>query len=86
MKKSNPFLIKGYVSADLFCDRQKETLELYSNVRNGVDTTLISPRRMGKTGLILHFFDFLSKQTDFTTLYVDIYAARSLNDFIKLLA
>jgi AAA+ ATPase superfamily predicted ATPase len=55
-------------------------------VQNGIDTTLISPRRMGKTGLILHFFDFLSKQTDLITIYVDIYAARSLNDFIKLLA
>lgn len=88
MKKKNPFLIKGYVSADLFCDRQKETQDLYNNVLNGVDTTLISPRRMGKTGLILHFFDFLSRQaeTDVAAIYVDIYAARSLNDFIKLLA
>jgi hypothetical protein len=85
-KKKNPFLIKGYVSADLFCDRQKEMQDLYRNVQNGIDTTLISPRRMGKTGLILHFFDFLSKQTDIGTIYVDIYAARSLDDFIKLFA
>jgi AAA+ ATPase superfamily predicted ATPase len=85
-KKKNPFLMKGYVSADLFCDRQKETQELYNNVLNGIDTTLISPRRMGKTGLIFHFFDFLNKQTDIATIYVDIYAARSLNDFIKLFA
>jgi AAA+ ATPase superfamily predicted ATPase len=86
MKKENPFLIKGYISEDLFCDRQKETLDLYGNVQNGINTTLISPRRMGKTGLILHFFNFLSRETDIATIYVDIYAARSLNDFIKLLA
>jgi hypothetical protein len=86
MKKKNPFLIKGYISEELFCDRQKETLDLYGNVQNGIDTTLISPRRMGKTGLILHFFDFLSRQTGIEAIYVDIYAARSLNDFIKLLA
>ncbi|KAA6303749.1 MAG: hypothetical protein EZS26_000300 [Candidatus Ordinivivax streblomastigis] len=86
MKKgNNPFLIKGYVSSELFCDRQKETMELYGNVQNGIDTTLISPRRMGKTGLILHFFDFLDKQTDIEAIYADIYAARSLNDFIKLI-
>jgi hypothetical protein len=64
MKKENPFLIKGYIAEYLFCDRQKETLELYGNVQNGINTTLISPRRMGKTGLILHFFDFLSRETE----------------------
>jgi AAA+ ATPase superfamily predicted ATPase len=86
MKQSNPFLIKGYVSSKLFCDREKEMEELYSNIQNGIDTTLISPRRMGKTGLIFRFFDFLSKQKGVQSVYVDIYAARSLNDFIKLLA
>jgi AAA+ ATPase superfamily predicted ATPase len=85
MKKENPFLIKGYMSENLFCDRQKETLDLYNNAQNGINTTLISPRRIGKTGLIFHFFNFLSRQTDLPAIYMDIYAARSLNDFIKLL-
>ncbi len=87
MKKAdNPFVIKGYVSKDLFCDREKEVADLYRAVMNGVDITLLSPRRMGKTGLIYHFFDFLSKEKNVQSLYVDIYSARSLNDFIKLLA
>ncbi|MDR0680250.1 MAG: ATP-binding protein [Dysgonamonadaceae bacterium] len=84
--KNNPFLIKGYVSPKLFCDRKIELQKLYGNVTNGIDTTLISPRRLGKTGLILYFFDFLSKQKEIQTIYLDIYSARSLNDFIKLLA
>jgi AAA+ ATPase superfamily predicted ATPase len=57
MKNSNPFLLKGYKSKDLFCDRETELKCLCENVENGVDTTLISPRRMGKTGLILHLFE-----------------------------
>ncbi|GHT13786.1 ATPase [Bacteroidia bacterium] len=61
-------------------------MELYGNVENGIDTTLISPRRMGKTGLIFHFFEYLDTKTDKEAIYVDIYSARSLNDFIKLLA
>jgi hypothetical protein len=82
----NPFLIKGYASAKLFCDREAELQELYGNVTNGIDTTLISPRRLGKTGLIFRFFDFLSKQKNIRTIYVDVYSARSLNDFIRLLS
>jgi AAA+ ATPase superfamily predicted ATPase len=87
VKKSfNPFLTNGYISPALFCDRKNEVKELYGNVKNGIDTTLISPRRMGKTGLIFHFFNFLDKKRNINAIYVDIYAARSLNDFIKLLA
>lgn len=82
--KFNPFLIKGYISKDLFCDRETELSDLYRNVTNGVDTTIISPRRMGKTGLIYRFFDYLSEQSSIEYIYVDIYAARSINDFIKL--
>ncbi len=84
--KFNPFLIKGYASKEYFCDRESELEMLYRNVQNGIDTTLISPRRMGKTGLIHRLFDHLSEQKGFETIYVDIYAARSLSDFIKFLA
>jgi hypothetical protein len=86
MASYNPFPIKGYESKELFCDREAEVQQLFSNVQNGIDTTLISPRRMGKTGLILRFFDFLSEDKNIETVYVDIYASRSLSDFIKLLA
>ncbi|MDR1739597.1 MAG: ATP-binding protein [Bacteroidales bacterium] len=85
-EKYNPFLIMGYENAELFCDREEEVNELYRNVKNGIDTTLISPRRMGKTGLIFRFFDFLRKDSGFNSVYVDIYSARSLSDFIKLLS
>lgn len=83
----NPFPIKGYVSSEFFCDREKETDEILTNVRNGADTTLISPRKYGKTGLILHVFDVIRSQgMKYETVYVDIYATLSLSDFIKTLA
>jgi hypothetical protein len=85
-KKSNPFLLKGYLSKDLFCDRQKEVDQLFANVTNGIDTTLISARKMGKTGLIMRFFDHLKEQGDIKYLYVDIFSSRNLSEFIKLLA
>jgi hypothetical protein len=85
-KKNNPFLLKGYVSKDLFCDRQKEVEQLYACVQNGIDTTLISPRRMGKTGLIFRFFDYLKENCEIKYIYVDIFSSRNLDELIKLLA
>jgi hypothetical protein len=85
MAAINPFPIKGYESSELFCDRESEIHQLYSNAVNGIDTTLVSPRRMGKTGLIFRFFEFLNdKSVDH--LYIDIYPSRSLEDFIRLLS
>jgi AAA+ ATPase superfamily predicted ATPase len=82
----NPFSIKEYKGKHYFCDREVELETLLSNVRNGIDTTLISPRRMGKTGLIYRFFELINETGDVETIYVDIYPARSLSDFVKLLA
>ncbi len=82
----NPFIIKGYVGKELFCNRRKEVEALYNNARNRVDTTIISPRRVGKSGLIFRYIDHLSEYDDIVGIYVDIYASRSLGDFIKLLA
>ena len=53
---TNPFLITGYQGPDYFCDREKETASLMSALKNGRNITLISPRRMGKTGLIKNVF------------------------------
>jgi len=85
-KKNNPFLLKGYVSKELFCDREKEVEELFTNVTNGIDTTLVSARRMGKTGLLFRFFDHLNEHGNIKSIYLDIFSSRSLSEFIKLLA
>lgn len=83
----NPFLTKGYLSSEYFCDRVVETEELLSRIENGVDTTLISPRKYGKTGLILHLFDEIAKHgLPYETVYVDIYSTLSSNDFVKTMA
>jgi len=87
MKTSeNPFSIKEYKGRNYFCDRETELEKLISNIKNGIDTTLISPRRMGKTGLIFRLFEQVNDSGDFETIYVDIYSARSLSDFVNLLA
>ena len=83
----NPFVIKPYKSKDLFCDREKELEIMVTNCLNYSDMTLISQRRIGKTGLIMRLMDELKENhSDIATIYFDIMATRTLDDFIKLFA
>lgn len=69
----NPFVYQGYVSPYYFCDRTKETEELIANLQNGRNTVLISPRRIGKTGLIKNaFFRLKELEKDAKCIYIDI--------------
>ena len=83
----NPFVIKSYESRDLFCDREAELELMLRNCLNHTDMTLISQRRMGKTGLLLRLFDEIADtHPDLQTIYLDIFSSRNIDDFIKLLA
>lgn len=83
----NPFIIKSYESKELFCDREEELQQLLHNTTGHTDTTLISQRRIGKTGLILRLFDELSiTHPDIQTIYMDIFASQNMDDFIKMMA
>ena len=87
MKPNNPFLIAGYYSPEFFCDRVKETREISDALYNGRNVTLISPRRMGKTGLICHTYHVLKEEhPDIVTLYMDIFSTQSLSDFVYVFA
>lgn len=83
---TNPFIYQGYESPKYFCDREVETKTLLSHLKNGRNVTLISPRRIGKTGLIKYTFYHLKEQEkDATCLYIDIFATKNLHDFVELL-
>lgn len=81
----NPFVLTPYVSDDLFCDREQETAKLTNLIEGGSNVTLISPRRFGKTGLILRA---LSKLRDkgFSTCHIDLFPTATTDDFIKALS
>ena len=81
----NPFIIKNYESKELFCDREEELHLMMRNCLNQTDMTMVSQRRLGKTGLILRLFDELKDtHRDIQTIYLDIFSSRNLDDFIKL--
>ena len=82
----NPFIYQGYESPEYFCDREAETATLLSHLKNGRNVTLISPRRIGKTGLIKNTFFYLQEEErDAVCLYLDIFATKNLHDFVELL-
>lgn len=82
-KINNPFLIYSYAGPDYFCDRIEETERLISALRNGRNVTLMSPRRMGKTGLIQNAFYHIRKEyPEAACFYMDIFSTSCLNDFI----
>ena len=82
----NPFLLTGYVSPDYFCDREQETQKLISALQNGRNVTLISPRRMGKTGLIRHIFHQMEAEKQAKCYYVDLYKTDGLASLVEQLA
>ena len=82
----NPFVYQGYVSPDYFCDRTVETEELIGNLRNGRNTVLISPRRIGKTGLIKNaFYKIQEAEIDAICIYVDIFSTKNQQEFVQVL-
>ncbi len=82
MTKINPFITSGYVSPAYFCDRVAETDVLQRYLTNGNHVALISPRRLGKTGLITHCFHQDNVQQEYYTFLIDIYATKNLQEFV----
>lgn len=82
----NPFITSGYISADYFCDRRKESERLVREVVNGNNLALVSTRRMGKTSLIRHCFQFPEINENYYTFFIDIYDSRSLRDLVFALS
>ncbi len=85
MSTENPFLISGYINPSYFCDREDETNRIISALQNRRNLTLLSIRRLGKTGLIKHVFYHL-KDSNYRLLYLDIFATNSLQDLVRALS
>ena len=82
----NPFVFQGYEGPEYFCDRVEETNDMISSLKNGRNITLISPRKIGKTGLINHaFYQNKSENKDAICIYVDIFSTKNLQEFVETL-
>ena len=82
---NNPFVIGKYAGKDYFCDREKESDLLVHHIVNGRHVTIMSERRLGKTGLIEHVFTNCLPN-DYETFLIDIYTCKNLREMVYLLA
>lgn len=82
----NPFIVTGIIKPEYFCDRVDEAKRLTGCILSGGENmVVISPRRLGKTGLIYHCFDKPEVQEQVTTLFIDILHTTSLQEFTYLM-
>ncbi|MBW1795678.1 MAG: hypothetical protein JRJ38_14830, partial [Deltaproteobacteria bacterium] len=70
----NPFVYGETVSGEHFCNRVLEIDELVADVKNGVNVIIFSPRRYGKTSLIMRVLEE-ARAEGLLTFYVDLYPA-----------
>jgi uncharacterized protein len=81
----NPFKYGGIVSGPYFADRKQELDELSREMANTNRIFLVSPRRFGKTCLLLNLVDQLEAQ-DLAAAYIDLNAHPDLRSLAGALA
>ena len=82
----NPFIVTGKIKPEYFCDRLEEAERLTRCiVSGGENMVIISPRRLGKTGLINFCFEKPEVKECVTTIFIDILRTSSLQELVFLL-
>lgn len=80
-----PFVFGVKVEGDTFTDREEETTNLLMNFKYGVNTILISPRRMGKTSLVEKVCTMVD-DSNIRIAHIDAFGLRSEIDFVNAFA
>lgn len=82
----NPFIVTGRIKPEYFCDRVEEAERLSRCILSGGENmVIISPRRLGKTGLINFCFEKPEVKEAVTTIFIDILRTSSLQELVFLL-
>lgn len=80
-----PFVFGVRVEGDTFTDRREETERLKMNFLYGINTILISPRRMGKTSLVDKVCSLMVDDS-IRIVRMDAFGCRSEQDFVNAFA
>lgn len=85
--RDSPFIYGTTVSVHSFTNRENETNKLKSNLLNGINTTIISPRRWGKSSLVEKVIsDINSKDKKTKTIIIDLFSVSSEEEFLEIFA
>ncbi len=81
-KERNPFYFGGTVSNEDFCNRKEELEELKRDVFSGINILLYSPRRFGKSSLLLRLKEELEREK-VKVIFLDLFPVIDEKDFIN---
>jgi AAA+ ATPase superfamily predicted ATPase len=84
--QDNPFWLGTQIPDKYFCDREKETEDMIRLITNRNNVVLKAERRTGKTSLLHHISTRRAIVETLNTYYIDIYATKSLAEFVKTFA
>ena len=86
-KLTSPFIYGSTVSNLAFTNRVKETEKLFYNLTSGINTTIISPRRWGKSSLVEKVFNQINKrEKNIKTVVIDLFSVQSEDEFLEVFA
>jgi uncharacterized protein len=81
---TNPFITGGYLNPEYFCNRAEETKRITGAVSSKRNMTLISLRRIGKTGLLKHVKHQLEhSKKPFAVIYADLLPTMNGNEMLN---
>jgi AAA+ ATPase superfamily predicted ATPase len=81
----NPFVYGDVATGASFTDREDELRQLQSDIQSGQNVVIISPRRYGKTSLVVRAIDTL-REEGVLVAYVDLFRTSSKLQFADHLA
>ncbi|MBA3705320.1 MAG: ATP-binding protein [Bacteroidetes bacterium] len=82
--KDSPFIYGTIVSVHSFTNREPEADKLQSNLLNGINTMIISPRRWGKSSLVEKVIHDINKKEKKTrTVIIDLFSVSSEEEFLE---
>ena len=83
----SPFVYGRTVKNLAFTDREANSKKLYSNLVNGVNTMLISPRRWGKSSLVEKVVrDIACDRENYRVVVLDLFSVGSKEEFLEMFA
>ncbi len=81
-----PFTYGKIVNTDAFTNRENELAKLLANLKSGINTIIISPRRWGKSSLVSKAFAELKDERKIKTVQIDLFSIRSEEEFLQVFA
>lgn len=85
--KDSPFIYGVTVSEHAFTNREKDIERLTKNLIGGVNTTIISPRRWGKSSLVEKVALNIREQSpEIRIALIDFFTVSSAEEFLEIFA